>query len=361
MFSHLGGTVGLVCVLQGQGPFSPKQTAQLVIDDVVTQCVSRSDASDVLAPLVHAGGCGRRAQHVQLERRAINKIHANPLRVAPAENLAWSTRSAPLFMVAAVHVGIRCCSRSVTKSEGGWTNTETILELVRIIESSMEPMRHGSLTAFAPTRFSENRRPTLRCGHPLLILCYVETNTTSICQPLDIAFRTIYKASVSRQWRRATARRVLETHSAVGTKVSRLDLETQLLDHLDVALQETHTEARVESMWSICWETTRRTGRRPLTTRASCSAQAGAAPVCETACSQPLYFRASAADEMASGSSGVAPSARGPRAWPRFKVLGLKDDVEGSKRKTEECIRMQSLRGVPRPLVLGEIIRRNEQ
>ena len=53
-----------------------------------------------------------------------------------------------------------------------------------------------------------------------------------------------YKASVRRQWCRATARRVLDTHNAVGQMVKQFELKAQLPVYLDVALNEVHTEAR---------------------------------------------------------------------------------------------------------------------
>ncbi len=233
---------------------------------------------------------------------------------------------------------------SVTKSESGWATTETILELVRIIESSMEPETPWILVwDVAPTHISENTRLTLRAEHPFLTLCYVEARTTAICQPLDIAYMASYKASVRRQWCRVVARRVLETHSAVGTMVRQLDLKTQLPVYLDVALQETHTEARVETAWKHLlgnheelYEEAQALDEQGLLFNPEpeapeeemCEPEGElsildegeddglvAAPeeeMCEPAWSEPLDLSAGVAEGMASSSSSAAPSAIDP-------------------------------------------------
>ena len=69
---------------------------------------------------------------------------------------------------------------SVTKSESGWASTETIHELVKTIESSMELFTRWILVLdVAPTHISAETRELLKSEHPFMTLCYVEPNTTS--------------------------------------------------------------------------------------------------------------------------------------------------------------------------------------
>ena len=58
---------------------------------------------------------------------------------------------------------------TAAKSESGWAITETILALVRVIESSMGPTTPWILVLdVAPTSISEDARSTLRLAHPFL-------------------------------------------------------------------------------------------------------------------------------------------------------------------------------------------------
>ena len=116
---------------------------------------------------------------------------------------------------------------SVTKSDSGWALTETIHELVKSIEMSVEQNTNWILALVAdPTHISEETRERFENEHPFLTHCFEEPS-----QPASSLVPC------------KTDRLVLDMHDAVGQMVKQVKLKTELRVHLDVPLNEVHTEA----------------------------------------------------------------------------------------------------------------------
>ena len=101
----------------------------------------------------------------------------------------------------------------------------------------------------APTHVAAAFVEQAKKDFPMCQLVFVRANTTSICQPCDIAYIRAFKSVVRRSFAECFAEQVLEGSSALGELFQKPSLKGILPHLVSAAMKEINTEEHRHAAW----------------------------------------------------------------------------------------------------------------